>query len=371
MHMEKNFNRVMVVDDTPANLKLLKELLQKFEFEVSVFRAGADAVASLELVQPDIILMDINMPEMDGYEACRRIKAQPGCEDIPVLFISALNEVGDKIKAFQNGGVDYITKPFEFEEVKERIYTHLKLSRLQKEVQQLNDKLEQRVSQQLDALAKANQQLLVAQNATILALAKLSECRDTDTGTHLERVGFFCECLTRQLSTYPQFSFIDDRYIATMKSVSPLHDIGKVGIEDKILLKPGPLTQEEFAVMKTHTTIGAQTFLSVKSGMPDMFYAESAYQVILYHHEKYDGSGYPEGLKGEDLPLPAQIMAIADVYDALRSPRPYKKAMERSRAIELITQGEGRHFSPMLVTAFLACEENLHRIYTRLTDTKE
>ncbi len=366
--MESQFNKIMVVDDTPANLKLLKEMLQRIGFTVSVFRSGADAVASLQYSHPDIILMDINMPEMDGYETCRRVKAVAGCEDIPLLFISALSEVGDKVKAFHNGGVDYITKPFEFEEVKERIYTHLKLSRLQQEVQQLNQKLKVQVSDQLDEIERANQNLLLAQNATILALAKLSECRDTDTGTHLERVGFFCESLARRLARLPQFAKVDEDFIATIKNVAPLHDIGKVGIEDRILLKPGPLEPEEFEVMKTHTVLGAQTFLAVKKAMPDTPYAEMAYDVILHHHEKYDGSGYPEKLAGDAIPLSAQIMAVADVYDALRSARPYKKPMSREQAAQLIAEGEGRQFSPVMVTVFLQCEQELHEAFTRLQE---
>ncbi len=366
--MENQFNKIMVVDDTPANLKLLKDMLQRIGFAVSVFRSGADAVSSLQFSHPDIILMDITMPEMDGYETCRRVKATPGCGEIPVIFISALSEVGDKIRAFQNGGVDYITKPFEFEEVKERIYNHLKLSRLQQEVQQLNGKLKAQIFEQLDEIARANENLLLAQNATILALAKLSECRDTDTGTHLERVGVFCESLARCLSQFPQFSQVDEEFVRTIKSVAPLHDIGKVGIEDRILLKPGPLDAEEFEIMKTHTTLGAQTFLAVKRAMPDTSYAEMAYDVILHHHERYDGTGYPDKLAGDAIPLSAQIMAVADVYDALRSVRPYKKPMDHAQVRQIIAEGEGRHFSPVMVAVFLKCEHELDSAFLRLQE---
>lgn len=365
--MNNKLDNVMVVDDTSANLKLLKEMLQKIGFSVSVFKRGADAVESLSFNTPDIILMDINMPEMDGYETCRRIKEIEHCTDIPVIFISALNEVDDKVKAFQNGGVDYVTKPFEFEEVKERIYTHLKISRLQKQVNDLNEKLQQRVSEQMDEIALANENLLKAQNATIMALAKLSECRDTDTGSHLERVGYFCENFATRLAKHPQFSYIDDTFIKTIKLVAPLHDIGKVGIEDRILLKPGALTEEEFEIMKTHTTLGAQTFLEVKKAMPDTAYAEMAYEVICYHHEKYDGSGYPEHLAGEDIPLSAQIMAIADVYDALRSKRPYKSPMSKEAVRAVITASAGTHLSPRMISVFLECEADFDVIYGRLS----
>lgn len=366
--MEQHLNQIMVVDDTPANLKLLKDMLQKIGFSVTVFRSGADAIVSLDYHVPDIILMDITMPEMDGYEACRRIKRVTGCSEIPVIFISALNDVGDKVKAFQNGGVDYITKPFEFEEVRERIFTHLKISNLQREVSQLNERLTKRVSEQLDEITIANKKLVEAQNATILALAKLSECRDTDTGLHLDRVSFYCEALARQLSGKPHFSTVDQTFISTLKNVAPLHDIGKVGIEDRILLKPGTLTPEEFEIMKSHTTLGAQTFLAVKGKIPDVPYAEMAYDVILHHHEKYDGSGYPEGLRGDEIPLAAQMMAVADVYDALRSKRPYKQPMTREKTREIICASEGSHFSSLMVSLFLECEETFYRISLELAE---
>lgn len=364
--MSGQLDHVMVVDDTSANLKLLKEMLQKIGFSVSVFRRGKDAIESLVYSVPDIILMDINMPEMDGYETCSQIKAVDGCGDIPLIFVSALNEVEDKVKAFQNGGVDYITKPFEFEEVKERIYTHLKISRLQKQVTDLNAMLQQRVSEQMDEIAIGNEKLMKAQNATILALAKLSECRDTDTGSHLERVGFFCENLAVQLASRPNFSHVDEEFIKTIKNVAPLHDIGKVGIEDRILLKPGALDKEEFEIMKMHTTIGAQTFQEVKKAMTDTPYTDMAYEVIRHHHERYDGTGYPDGLVGENIPLSAQIMAVADVYDALRSKRPYKKPMTKEQAREIIVASVGTHLSPLLVSIFMECEDEFDRIFIEL-----
>lgn len=366
--MENKKEHIMVVDDTSANLKLLKEMLQKIGFAVSVFRRGADAIHSLTYQIPDLILMDINMPEMDGYETCQRIKRNESCADVPVIFVSALNEITDKVKAFQNGGVDYITKPFELEEVQERVYTHLKIRRLQKQVTDLNSKLRQRVSEQMEEIEIANKNLVKAQNATVLALAKLSECRDTDTGMHLERVGYFCECLAIALAKRPDFLHIDERFIKTIKNVAPLHDIGKVGIEDKILLKPGALTEEEFEIMKTHTILGAQTFLEVKEAMPDTPYVEMAYEVIRYHHEKYDGSGYPDHLAGEEIPLSAQIMAVADVYDALRSKRPYKEPMSKEQVREVILSSEGRHLSPLMVALFQECEETFDQIYERLKD---
>ncbi len=366
--MSNSFNEIMVVDDTPANLKLLKEILQKNGYVVSLFRSAIDAINALKFSLPNVILMDINMPEMNGYEACRAIKQNPKYADIPIIFISALSQVADKVEAFRQGGVDYITKPFEFEEVTERIKTHIQLSKLRYEIGLINQGLEKRVEEQLDEITKTNKKLVIAQNATILALAKLSECRDTDTGMHLERVGFFCEIIAKKLKEDGIFEQIDDEYVRIIKLVAPLHDIGKVGIEDRILLKPGKLTPEEFEIMKTHTTLGAQTFLSIKEEMIDSPYVDMAHSVILYHHEKYNGSGYPEGLVGKNIPLCAQIMAVADVYDALRSKRPYKEPMTQEQASDIINEGKNSHFMPELVDAFNKCQQEINIIYTQLME---
>ncbi len=362
------FNKVMIVDDTPANLKLLKEMLQRIGFDVSVFRSAIDAIEALDLNPPSIILMDISMPDMNGFEACKIIKANPVHKDTPIIFISALNDVEDKVKAFEYGGVDYITKPFEFEEVKMRVSTHLQISKLQKEIQAWNNSLERRVQSQLDEIEQTNKRLIRAQNSTIIALAKLSECRDTDTGLHLERVGHYCEILAKHLMRKNIFAEVDDDFIHTIKLVAPLHDIGKVGIPDKILLKPGRLEPDEFEIMKTHAQLGANTFLEVKKQMSETAYCEMAYDVILCHHEKYDGTGYPIGLSGNDIPLSARIMAVADVYDALRSKRPYKEPIPKEQAEQIIIDSCESHFAPELVEAFVENHDSLNQVAERLID---
>ncbi len=362
--MSEENRLIMIVDDTTENLVLLKEMLKSINCTTAAFTDPIDAIEALKLCTPALILMDINLPHLCGFEACRIIKETH--ENIPVLFISALDDVQSKVLAFKNGGVDYISKPFEIEEVSERIGTHLKISRLQNQLNNLNASLEKKVNEQLNEILQINNRLLEAQDATILALAKLSECRDTDTGLHLERVGYYCESLAKQLSLTEKE--VDENFIYTIKSAAALHDIGKVGIEDKILLKPGKLTPEEFEHMKTHTIIGAKTFEAVRSKMQNTPYGDMGYHIILHHHEKYDGTGYPHSLKGEAIPICAQIMAVADVYDALRSKRPYKTPIAAQEVCNMIFGLKNTHFSEKLLTAFEKCREEFNKIYTDLLD---
>lgn len=249
--------KIMVVDDTPENLTLLKEMLSRQGWEVFAFPDGAMALKAAERNPPDLVLMDVSMPGMDGYEVCRRLKATENFKDIPVLFLSALSGTGDKIRAFQSGGVDYITKPFHTEEVRARVSTHLTLKSLREELEYKNRNLSVMVKNQVREISES-------QAATILALAKLAENRDEDTGMHLERVCDYCSMLAEKLlSRVERAPFMKEDVPEIIRSAAPLHDIGKVAIPDAILFKPGKLDPEEFEVMKRHTTVGAQTLLAV------------------------------------------------------------------------------------------------------------
>ena len=342
-------SNILVVDDTPANLALLANLLKERGCRVRPVPNGKLALKVIEIDPPDLILLDINMPEMDGYEVCRRLKADTRFSDIPIIFISALSETIDKVKAFSSGGVDYVTKPFQFEEVEARVRTHLKLRRYQLFLEEL-------VAAQVKEIADS-------QMSTIFALSKLAESRDSDTGEHLARVQRFCRLLAERLSqASPYKTHINAEFIHDLSSASPLHDIGKVAIEDSVLLKPGRLTPEEFETMKTHTTIGAQTLEDVRSLYPGNSFINMGILIARGHHEKWDGSGYPQGQAGEDIPLPARIMAVADVYDALRSKRCYKTSLTRAQSREIILSGSGRHFDPVLVEAFVQEEEQIEAI---------
>ncbi len=344
----KNSN-ILVVDDTPANLSLLTNMLKEKGCKIRPVTSGKLALKVIENEAPDLILLDINMPEMDGYEVCRRLKADRRFSDIPVIFISAYTETIDKVKAFSVGGVDYITKPFQFEEVEARVKTHLKLHRYQVFLEEL---VKEKVKEISDS-----------QMSTIFALSKLAESRDSDTGKHLERVQIFCRILAEklcQLSSYK--TVIDSEFIRNISNASPLHDIGKVAIPDNILLKPGKLTQDEFETMKTHTTIGVQTLDDVKNLYPGNNFIAMGILIARSHHERWDGNGYPDGLAGESIPLAGRIMAIVDVYDALRSKRCYKEPLSRPQSRDLILEGRGGQFDPTLVDAFFGVEEEFNSI---------
>jgi putative two-component system response regulator len=293
---------------------------------------------------------------MNGFEVCERLKADEVLKDIPVLFISALSETADKVKAFSVGAVDYVTKPFQFEEVHARVETHLRLRRLQVELERHNLHLEELVTEKVREISDS-------QLATIHAVSKLAESRDDDTGHHIERTQTFSKVLAETLRKNPRYAgSINDTFVENIYHASPLHDIGKVGIFDNILLKPGKLTAEEFEIMKTHAMIGANTLQSVRNKYPKNAFINMGIDIARSHHEKWDGSGYPGGLTGEDIPLSARIMAVSDVYDALRSKRPYKPAFTHEKSCEIIMEGAGRHFDPAVIEAFTAVEAEFAEI---------
>ncbi len=354
-NMDTEYERpsVMIVDDTPANLKLLKEMLNRLNYRVTAFTSGKAAVSSMRETIPNIILLDVSMPDMDGFEVCRQIKSNSHTQNIPVIFISALNEINDKVSAFRAGAVDYITKPFDFEEVRLRVNTHLKMYFYQAEIEKMNQMLSARVSEQVEKILDTERRLSYTQEAIITGLAKLSECRDTDTGDHVERVSTYCTEIAKIMARYAEYSqIITDDFIKSLRSAATLHDIGKVGIDDTILLKNGKLTDHEFEQMKKHTVIGGEIIEKIREKIKGNPLVDMAYDVTMYHHERWDGQGYPSRLRGDQIPLSAQIMAIADVYDALGSKRPYKDPFPQEMIFQTILDQKGLHFSPHVVDAF-------------------
>jgi len=355
-------NTVMIIDDTPANLKLLQDILLAEQYRVMVFPSGRLALKAALKNPPDVVLMDIMMPEMDGYETCQQFKKQISLKDIPIIFISALSNPQDKVKAFVHGGVDYITKPFQAEEVIARVRTHVKLRGMQKSLQRENYDLEELV------IAKVRE-VTVAQLAVVSALAKLTESRDNETGKHSERVQSFCKILAEELfRNSPYMVCIDQEFIENIYSVAPLHDIGKVGIPDTVLLKPGKYTPDEFEIMKSHVLIGSNTLIDVRKKYPENSYLNMAIEITRYHHEKWNGTGYPEGLKGDSIPLSARILAVADVYDALRSARPYKQAFTHQVCVTIILEDSGKQFDPEIIQAFICVESEFDRIFQELSE---
>jgi len=340
---------IMIVDDVPANLTLLSGMLKVKGHRVRPVPSGRLALKAIEIEQPDLILLDITMPEMDGFEVCSLLKKDVRFKDIPVIFISALTETLDKVKAFSVGGVDYVTKPFQFEEVEVRVETHLKMRRYQSHLEEL-------VAQQVEEIS-------ASQVSTIFALAKLAESRDNETGEHLERVQIYCKMLAEKLAEEePYKSFINNSFINNIFSASPLHDIGKVGIPDNILLKPGKFTPNEFDIMKKHSLIGATTLEAVRNIYQKNALINMGISIARNHHECWDGTGYPDGLKGDEIPFAARIMAIADVYDAVRSARCYKKPFSRDNSRKIIESESGAKFDPVLVNTFLELEDEFDRV---------
>lgn len=353
---------IVIVDDTRANLQLLQDMLQARGYRVMAFPSGPLALKAAAKYPPDLFLLDVRMPEMNGYEVCRRLKADPELRDIPVLFVSALNETSDKVRAFSSGGVDYVTKPFQAEEVHARVATHLRLRSMQQELEAHNLRLESLVREKVREISRS-------QLATIHALSELMETRDYETGAHTERTRTYCRMLAlcaQEDSRYVQLA--DDLFIENIYQAAPLHDIGKFGIPDIILLKPGRLTREEFECMKSHTTIGAMTLKKAYNRHPRNDFLRMGIAIARSHHEKWDGSGYPDGLAGESIPLSARIMAVADVYDALRSKRPYKEAFAHEECVNIIAGSSGTHFDPRLVQAFKDIEAEFARVFQEIRE---
>jgi len=352
---------ILLVDDTPANLHMLSDLLRAEGYRTRSARSGEMALRAASTQCPDLVLLDVMMPGMDGYEVCRRMKSAPELAGVPVIFLSALAETEDKVEAFAVGAVDYVTKPLQIDEVRARVKTHLRLRRLQLEIEQNNRELERRVEAQVREIADS-------QMATIFAMARLAESRDDETGTHLERVRAFCHLLVTGLATRCPHYGIGADYIRDVVHASPLHDIGKVAISDTILLKPDRLTPAEFEIMKTHTTLGARTLESVRDEYPGNGFVTVGIDIAQSHHEWWDGSGYPDGLAGEEIPLSARVMALADVYDALRSERVYKPAIPHDESCKIIWE-EGRlHFDPDVVGVFFELEGEFDRVVRENVD---
>lgn len=349
--LQQKVPRIMIVDDDPMVQSLLESILHTNGSQVCLCGDGHTALKEAENYRPDLILLDIKMPGMDGFQVCERLKQHPRLKEIPVIFLSGLEAPEEKVRGFQVGGVDYITKPFNVEEVQARIGTHLNLCslRYRLEYQKLVDNRIREISE--------------AQQATIFALAKLAEQRDEDTGVHLEHVREYCRLLAHYLSQDSPYSAqIDNDFIECIQYASPLHDIGKVAIPDSILLKPGKLTQEEFEAMKSHAVIGGENLQTVFNRYADNIFIGMGIEIALYHHERWDGAGYPDGLVGRNIPLSARIMALADCYDALCSDRCYRKGFTHEQARDMIVAESGTHFDPEIVKAFLALEQEFRQV---------
>jgi putative two-component system response regulator len=358
--------RILIADDIEANRHILAQFLEDMGYSVIQSQDGREALNLVMQERPDIVILDIAMPEMDGIEVCRVIKSNPLTKIIPVVIITALGDDEHHLKALDAGADDFLTKPYKIHFLKARLKSLLALKLMndaslgyQESLKRMNVELMEK--------------LISTQDITIVALAKLAEFRDPDTGEHLERMREYTRLIAQKLRELPKYKYyISDRYIENLYKSSPLHDIGKVGIRDDVLLKPGRLSHGEFELMKLHTTIGGDALATATqfSGL-DRSFLDMGKEIAYSHHEKWNGSGYPRGLKGEQIPLSARILAIADVYDALTSKRVYKEAYPHKQARGIIVDECKTYFDPEVLQAFIDLEKQFIDVRNQYQDAKD
>jgi putative two-component system response regulator len=352
---------ILIVDDTPDNIMLLSKLLKE-KYHTKVATNGNTAL-QIAAGGVDLVLLDVMMPGLDGYETCRQLKANPATADIPVIFLTAKSQVEDEAMGLATGAVDYLTKPISPPILYARVATQLTLRRAHRELQDHNETLEQKVR---DRTA----QLSLMQDAIIMAMASMAETRDNETGNHIRRTQNYVKALAEHLKEHPRFKDeLTPGNIELLYKSAPLHDIGKVGIPDRILLKPGRLDADELEIMKLHAVYGRDTIMLVEKHLGGsnsfLMYAR---EIAHSHQEKWDGSGYPQNLEGEAIPVSARLMAVADVYDALISKRVYKPAFSHEQAYEIMRKGRGTHFDPDILDAFVELEARFKAIATEFHD---
>jgi len=355
---------IMIVDDTEVNIIILVEALEE-DYDLIVAINGLEAIEILKEQKPNLILLDIMMPEMDGYEVLRNLKNDTILASIPVILLSAISDCDSKTKGFSLGAVDYITKPFDIVEVKARVKTQFRLEDVRQVLENQNIVLEEMVKERTDLLERTN-------SAAIYCLAALAETRDPETGEHIKRTQKYIKELALELQSKDKYKeILNNEYIDLLCKSAPLHDIGKVGVKDSILLKPGKLTQEEFDEMKNHTIYGERSLMVGINELGEESFLTLAREIALTHHEKWDGTGYPGGLLKEEIPISGRLMALSDVYDALISKRVYKDAFTHDEAREIIIEGSGKHFDPDIVDAFIKREAAFIEIMKQFKDNSK
>lgn len=360
---------ILIVDDNEMNRDLLSRRLLKQGHRVTAANDGKQAISMIGTGNFDMVLLDIMMPGVNGYQVLEYLKSNETLRHIPVIMISALDEMDSIIKCIEMGADDYLTKPFNPVLLRARVNAclekkqwHDQEQRYREELLYYNSNLEEQVNKQVEQIA-------AAQLATIFAMSKLAESKDSETGGHLERLREYCKSIATYLSKQPAYrNTVNGEFVESIYAASPLHDIGKVGIPDRILMKPEKLDKDEWEIMKRHPIIGADTLRAVHQQYPDNTIIKVGIEIAECHHERWDGTGYPFQLKGEQIPIAARILALADVYDALASERRYKKSFTHNECRQFIIDGKNSHFDPKIVDAFLAVEEDFIAISERFKD---
>lgn len=346
---------ILIVDDVNANLIVLTEIIRNAGYIPRPVTSARQAVSAIEALTPALIIMDISMPEIDGFMFCSMLKKNASTRDIPVIFISALNSAEDKIKGFRSGAVDFIAKPFEVEEVTLRIKTHLKMYKMQQELEAYNKKLYKIINEQI-------RNFYEEQKNVMYALAKLIAKRDSSKASHLEHLGKNSKLLAMSMQLTRKYEDqISNSFIDAIELAAPLHDIGKIVISDNILFKKNNLSSEEIEIMKTHTTVGANMLEEIYSFNKQNEFLKMAIDIARFHHENWNGSGYPMGISGTEIPLSVRIVSIVDIYDTLVSDTVYKKAYSHEKSMEIINDGVDILFDPDIVAVFNKIQHQLKR----------
>ena len=350
--------KILVVDDVEVNLIILEEIIKNMGYEALLAQSVKEAleIISGSEVLPRVILSDISMPETDGFTFCSMLKSDPYTKDIPVIFISAMDTASDLSKGFELGAVDHIPKPFEKTEVEMRISTHLKIYTMQKDLEENNRQLNLVVARQMEKLR-------IEQKNIMTALARLVESRENVSGSHYRNILYNSRILAEGMQLYPKFEDdVTDDFIDTIESSAGLHDIGKLMIPDHILLKNAPLDEEERRIMCTHAELGARTLMDIYEGVETNDFIDMAVDIAWYHHECWDGSGYPKGLKGTEIPLSARIVKVVDVFDAMVSERRYKEPIPLEQTLAYMQEQAGVIFDPDIIRVFMRIYRNFRGI---------
>ncbi len=364
---------ILLIDDDPLVLGILKQTLRPY-YQVRIATLGLQGLALARLRPlPDLILLDVKLPDMHGYDICRALKQEALTREIPVIFLTSHTDVDNITQGFELGAVDYVSKPVAAPVLLARVKTHLRLREAGEFLRDQNLHLESLVNERTRDLQARTAELQLSQDLAIVALGSIAETRDNETGNHIHRTRAFVKIMAQRLAPLPRYreSVTAEQWAMIWKS-APLHDIGKIGIPDHILLKPGKLTADEFALMQRHPVIGRDAIQTAEIRMgSDSSFLGVAKDIAYAHHERWDGSGYPEGLGGEAIPLAARIMALADVYDAMTSKRVYKPALPHATAVEAVRDGRGKHFDPALADCFLDDADAFRDIAAQYSDDGE
>lgn len=347
--IEPGFNVfiLLITDDEATSLRLLEAMLRLLGYQVILARDGEEALAKVKETPPNVILLDTLMPKMDGFEVARRLKGDEATKAIPIIMMTALDEVEDRVKALEAGADDFLSKPVDATELRPRVNSQLKVKAYNDLIRNYPKEIETEVARRTQDLSKAFEKMKIGSLDTVYRLSRAAEYKDEDTGAHVERMSHYSSAIARQMG-------LDGDFVERILWASPMHDIGKIGIPDRVLQKPGKLDDEEWVIMRSHTTIGAEI---LKDASAD--FIKLAADIAISHHEKWNGSGYPRGIKGADIPLAGRIVALADVFDALTSERPYKAAFTLEKALAIIKESRGSHFDSEVVNAFLAIKDEI------------